>query len=72
MANILRVFHILQTYQRVKSVRIRSYSGPYFRIRIEYGEILRISPYSVQMHENTELKNFKYRHFSRSVYIQNI
>ena len=37
----------------VKSVRIRSYSGPHFsRIRTEYGEILRISPYSVRMREN--------------------
>ena len=37
----------------VKSVRIRSYSGPHFsrlcRIRTEYGEILRISLYSVRM-----------------------
>ena len=27
------------------------------RIRIEYGEILRISPYSVWMRENTDQKN---------------
>ena len=32
----------------VKSVHIRSYSGPHFsRIRSEYGEIRSISPYSV-------------------------
>ena len=38
---------------RVKSVRIRSYSGPHFSlIWTEYGEILPISPYSVQMREN--------------------
>ena len=39
----------------VKSVRIRSYSGPHFslsRIRTEYGETLRISPNSVRMREN--------------------
>ena len=40
----------------VKNVRIRSYSGPHFsrifRIWTEYGEILRISSYSVRMQEN--------------------
>ena len=37
----------------VKSVRIRSYSDPHFsRIRTEYGEIIRISSYSVRMREN--------------------
>ena len=37
-------------------------------IRIEYGEILRISPYSVQMRENTDQKNSEYGHFWYSVY----
>ena len=32
----------------------------------EYGEILRISPYSVRMRENTDQKNSEYGHFSRS------
>ena len=42
----------------VKSVQIRSYFWSVFsRIRTEYGEILRISPYSVQMREN-EACNF--------------
>ena len=36
------------------------------RIQIEYGEILRISAYSVQMRENRDQNNSKYRHFSRS------
>ena len=36
------------------------------RIWIEYGEILRISPYSVRMRENTNHKNSEYGHFSRS------
>ena len=36
-------------------------------IRTEYGEILLISPYSVQMQENTDQKNSKYGHFLRSV-----
>ena len=33
------------------------------RIRTEYREALRISPYSVQMRENTDQKNPKYGHF---------
>ena len=37
------------------------------RIQTEYGEILRNGPYSVRMRENTDQKNSKYRHFSRSV-----
>ena len=36
------------------------------RIWTEYGEILRISPYSVCVWENTYQKNFEYGHFSRS------
>ena len=30
------------------------------------GEIWRIFPYSVQMRENTDQKNYEYGHFSRS------
>ena len=37
------------------------------RIRTEYGKIQSISPYSVQMRENTGQKNFEYGHFPRSV-----
>ena len=36
------------------------------RIWAEYGEILRISPYSVRMRENADQNNSEYRHFSRS------
>ena len=36
----------------------------FFRIRTEYGEILRISPYSVQMRENTVQNNSEYWVFS--------
>ena len=32
----------------------------------EYGEILRISPYSVRMRENKDQKNSEYGRFSRS------
>ena len=56
----------------VKFVQIRSFFWPVFsRIRTEYGEILRISPYSVQMRENTDQKNSVFRHFSRSDTQQN-
>ena len=34
--------------------------------RTEYGEIRSISPYSVQMRENTDQKNSEYGHFWRS------
>ena len=33
----------------------------------EYGEILRISPYSVRMRENTDQKNSEYGNYLRSV-----
>ena len=45
----------------VKSLRIQSYSGPYFPTLV-----LRISPYSVRMRENTDQKNSEYGLFSRS------
>ena len=35
-------------------------------IRTEYGEILRISPYLVQMRENADQNNPEYGHFSHS------
>ena len=37
------------------------------RIRAEYGETLRISPYSVWMRENADQNNFEYGQFLRSV-----
>ena len=36
------------------------------QIWTEYGEILRISPYSVRMRENADQNNSEYGHFSRS------
>ena len=51
----------------VKSVGIRSYSGPHFpRIWTEYEEILRISSYSGRMRENADQNNFEYGHFLHS------
>ena len=52
----------------VKSVQIQSYFWSVFsRIRTEYGEILRISPYSVRMRENTDQNNSKYGYFLRNL-----
>ena len=42
------------------------------RIRIEYGKILRISPYFVRMRENTDQKNSEYGQFSCSVFMLKI
>ena len=48
----------------VKSVCIRSFFWIVFsRIRTKYGEIFHISPYSVQMRENTDQNNSKHGHF---------
>ena len=47
----------------VKSVRIRSYSGPHFPA---FGLNIRISPHSVRMRENVDQNNSEYGHFSRS------
>ena len=51
----------------LKSVQIRSFFGSVFScIWIEYIEILHISPYSVQMWENTYQKNSVFGHFLQS------
>ena len=45
------------------------YSGPYFpAFALNYRVILRISPYSVWIRENTHQKKYKYGHFSSNVY----
>ena len=55
-------------YHCVKSVRIRSYSNPHFsHIRIEYGEIRSISPYSVRKRGNADQNNSEYEHFLRNI-----
>ena len=58
----------------VQSVRIRGFSGLYFHAFAlsteRYSVQIRIQsecPYSVEMQENTDQKNSKYGHFSRSV-----
>ena len=53
--------------QYVKSVQVRSLFWSVFSlIRTEYREILRISPYSVRMRENTDQKTSVSGHFSLS------
>ena len=39
----------------------------FFRIWTEYGELRSISPYSVQMRENTDQNNSEYERFLRNV-----
>ena len=50
---------------REKCPYSESFWSVFSGIRSGYGEILRISPYSVQMRANTKRKNSEYRHFSR-------
>ena len=51
----------------VKSVQIRKFFWSIFsRIWTKYGEILRISPYSVQIQENKDQKNSVFGHNSCS------
>ena len=42
------------------------------RIRSEYGEKLRIFPYSVRMLENADQNNYEYGHLSRSVKLMSL
>ena len=58
----------------VKTVQIRSFFWSRFsRIWTEYGygEMRSISPYSVRMRKIRTRKNSVFRHFSRSVFINN-
>ena len=62
---------ILYIKHCVKSVQIRSFFWSlFFRIRTEYKDILRISPYSVQMQENTDQKKLRiWTHFTQWRYV---
>ena len=52
----------------MKSVQIRSFFWSVLsRICTQYGEILRISPYSVRIRESMDQKTPLFRHVSRSV-----
>ena len=61
-------------YHCLKSVRIRSYFRIFVfsRIWTEYGEILRISPYSVRMRKNADQNNSEYGHLSEWVWLKGI
>ena len=56
-------YYFLKLSHCVKSVCIRNSSGPYF----PHLDWIRRDTYSVQMWQNTDQKNSKYGHFSRSV-----
>ena len=53
----------------VKSVQLRSFSGPYFPVFGLNTETSK-SPYSVRIQENTDQKNSVFRHFSRNGHLQ--
>ena len=55
---------------REKCPYSKLFLSAFSRIRTEYGEILRISPYSVRMRGNADQNNFEYRHFLRSGYFK--
>ena len=60
-------FKINKGLHCVKCVQIRSFFWSIFsRIRTVYGEILRISPYSVRIRENTDQKKLRiWTHFTQ-------
>ena len=51
---------------RKKCTYSESFWSVFSRIRTEYGEMQSISPYLVQIRENTDQNNSQYGHFSRS------
>ena len=51
---------------RKKCPNSKLFWSAFSRVRTEYGEILRISPYSVRMRGNTDQNNSAYGHFSRN------
>ena len=54
------------TTHRMKSDHIRSFWSVFSHIWTEYAEIRSISPYSVEIRENTVQKNSALGYFSRS------
>ena len=52
---------------REKCLYTELFWSVFSRIRTEYEETLRISPYSVRLRENMDKKNSEYLHFLRSV-----
>ena len=58
--------------QRKKCPYLELFRSTFSRIRTEYEEILRISPYSVRMQGNVDQNNSEYGHFLRSVNFSNV
>ena len=57
---------MLKLSLREKRPYLELFWSVFSRIRTEYGEILRISPYSVRMWDNTDQNNSEYGHFLRT------
>ena len=55
-----------QNMDCVKSVRIRSYSGPYFPHSDWIQRVRSVYPYSVRMRKNADQNNSEYGHFLSS------
>ena len=67
----IKLFHLnIDQMNKLKMCKKCPYSELFWsvisRIRTEYGGILRIFPYLVQMRENKDQNNSEYGHFSRS------
>ena len=72
ISKIQLILHYLSLSLRKKCPYAELFWSLFSRIRTEYGEIQRISPYSVQMRENVDQNNSEYWQFSPSVYLSQI
>ena len=61
-----RTIALLRQTLREKSPYSEFFWSAFSRFRIEYGEVRSISPYSVQMRENADQKNYEQGHFSNN------
>ena len=59
-------------WPREKRLYSEFFWSVFSRILTDYGEILRISPYSVQIPENTDQKNSEYGHISSCIGVLSI
>ena len=62
----LNAFSTAATTQHEKYSNAEFFWSVFSRIRSEYGDLLRESPYSLRMWGNTDQKNSEYGHFSRN------
>ena len=65
----IKGYETQKSYFCVKSVGIRSYSGPHFPTFGLNTERYCISPYSIRMWENADQNDFKYGYFLRCVFL---